>query len=166
MRGQAVVPMAYLIFLTILLVPLVEVALFIVVGGIIGLWPTLALAVITAFLGTHLIRRQGLSIIARAQSELASNRLPVVELFDGLCLFVAGALLITPGFATDTLGGLLLVPPLRHWLRSTLARHVPLSHGPTNASNTRYPGDSVIDGDYEDLTDEDPNSSHRGIENR
>ena len=81
--------MAYLIFPAILLVPLIEIALFIVVGGVIGLWPTLALAVITAFLGTFLIRRQGLSIIARAQSELANNRLPVAELFDGF-VFVRG----------------------------------------------------------------------------
>ena len=143
--------MIYFVFLAILLVPLIEVALFILVGGVIGLWPTLALAVFTAFVGTFLIRRQGLSIIARVQSELASNRLPVAHLFDGLCLFLAGAFLLTPGFATDALGGLLLVPIVRDGLRHLLMRHIHLSQtGPSD--DRRYAGENVIDGDYEDMT--------------
>ena len=158
--------MAYLIFLAILLVPLIEIALFIVVGGVIGLWPTLALSVITAFLGTFLIRRQGLSIIARAQSELANNRLPVAELFDGLCLFVAGALLLTPGFATDTIGGLLLIPHLRQWLRSSLARHVHLSQPGLRTGATGNEDGRVIDCDFEDLTEDEPKPPTRGIDHR
>ena len=93
--------MARLVLLVLLLVPLVEVALFILLGGLLGLWPTLGLAVATALAGAALIRRQGFAILARAQAELASRRLPVAELFDALCLFLAGALLLTPGFATD-----------------------------------------------------------------
>ena len=144
--------MAYLAFLAIFLVPTVEIALFIVIGGTIGLWPTLALAIGTAVLGSYLIRRQGLNILARAQSELATNRLPVAELFDGLCLFVAGALLLTPGFATDAMGGLLLVPPVRRWLRRTLER-ARVAHTAARTGSRNDAGARIIDADYEDLTE-------------
>ncbi len=144
--------MGYLVFLALLLVPLTEVALFIVVGGIVGLWPTLALAVATAFLGTFLIRQQGLSIIARAQTALAQGRPPVAELFDGLCLFIAGALLLTPGFATDAVGGLLLIPALRSWLRRLLAQRIGASSAGAAKRAHKPADDQVIDGDFEDLT--------------
>ena len=147
--------MVYLIFSAILLVPLIEIALFILVGGLIGLWPTLALAVITAFVGTYLIRRQGLGIIVRVQSELASNRMPVAELFGGMCLLVAGALLLTPGFATDALGGVLLVPFFRHVLLGFVARHVSVVRpGPQTGSSRT--DDTIIDAEYEDMTENNP----------
>lgn len=151
--------MAYLIFLTILFVPLIEIALFFLVGGLIGLWPTLALAVVTAFIGTYLIRRQGLGIIARVQSELASNRLPVTDLFSGLCLFVAGALLLTPGFATDVLGGLLLVPLFRYLLLGFIAHH-------TRIQKTKEASayDNVIDAEYEDMTQNESKPARPPIE--
>lgn len=157
--------MAYLIFLAILLVPLIEIALFIVVGGLIGLWPTLALAVVTAFVGTYLIRRQGLGIITRVQSEFASNRLPVADLFSGLCLFVAGALLLTPGFATDALGGLLLVPFFRYLLLGFIARHVRVMQPGGQAGATRS-DESIIDAEYEDMTDDQPQPAPPTIEHR
>lgn len=94
-------------------VPLIEILLFIEVGGLIGAWPTIGLVVLTAVIGTALLRRQGLATLARAQAEMDAERLPVRELFDGVCLLFGGALLLTPGFLTDALGFALLVPPLR-----------------------------------------------------
>ena len=158
--------MVYLIFSAILLIPLIEIALFILVGGLIGVWPTLTLVVITAFVGTYLSRQQGLGIIARVQSELASNRMPVAELFGGICLLVAGAMLLTPGFATDALGGLLLVPFFRHVLLGFLARHVRVMQ-PGQQTGPSRTDDTIIDAEYEDMTENDPsNQTPPTIEHR
>ena len=152
--------MARLVLLVLLLVPLVEVALFILLGGILGLWPTLGLAVATALAGAALIRHQGFAILARAQAELASRRLPVAELFDALCLFLAGALLLTPGFATDVAGGLLLVPGLRAALRALLLRLV-LPHR-ARAAGGEADGAPVIEGEYRDISAEPPPAPREG----
>jgi UPF0716 protein FxsA len=108
--------MALWILLAFIGVPLIEIALFIKVGGLIGLWPTIAIVIVTALAGTALIRHQGLNTLQRAQQEMDAHRLPVRELFDGVCLLFAGALLLTPGFLTDAVGFALLVPPLRRLL--------------------------------------------------
>lgn len=108
--------MALWFLLAFIGVPLIEIALFIQVGGFIGLWPTIAIVIATAMAGTALIRRQGLNTLQRAQQEMDAQRLPVRELFDGVCLLFAGAMLLTPGFLTDAVGFVLLVPPLRRLL--------------------------------------------------
>ena len=105
--------MALWFLLAFIGVPLIEIALFIQVGGLIGLWPTIAIVIATALVGTALIRRQGFNTLQRAQAEMEAQRLPVRELFDGICLIFAGAMLLTPGFLTDSVGFILLVPPLR-----------------------------------------------------
>ena len=110
--------MAALIFLAFIIVPIAEIAIFIGVGGAIGLWNTLALIVLTAIAGTALLRAQGLSTLRRAQESFARHVFPMAELFDGLCLLVAGAMLLTPGFATDAAGLALFVP----WIRAALRR--------------------------------------------
>ena len=94
-------------------IPLIEIYLFIAVGGWIGVWPTIGLVILTALVGTTLLRQQGLATLARAQAETEANRLPVRELFDGVCLLFGGVLLLTPGFMTDAFGLALLLPQLR-----------------------------------------------------
>jgi len=94
-------------------IPLIEIYLFIAVGGWIGVWPTIGLVILTALVGTTLLRQQGLATLARAQAETEVNRLPVRELFDGVCLLFGGMLLLTPGFMTDAFGLALLLPQLR-----------------------------------------------------
>ncbi len=105
-------------------VPILEVALFIEAGDIFGLWPTLAAIVATAIIGGALIRAQGLAAIGRARRSLDQGQMPVHEAFTGICLLLAGALLMTPGFLTDSIGFLLLIPPLRRtlgqWLLNAL----------------------------------------------
>tara|TARA_Y100000588_G_scaffold207329_1_gene221127 strand:+ start:325 stop:795 length:471 start_codon:yes stop_codon:yes gene_type:complete len=152
--------MAYLILLALLLVPLVEVALFIVIGGVLGLWPTLCLAVGTAFAGTTLIRQQGLGILTRAQAEFANNCLPINELFDALCLFIAGALLLTPGFATDIFGASLLVPTFRRWLRAVLGSFIQ-GHRGSGTDTTHADSGPIIDGEYEDVSTDESKTRRR-----
>ena len=114
--------LAPFLLLAFILVPLAEIAVLIKVGGVIGLVPTLALIVLTAVVGTWMLRHQGFSVLARAQRQLEQGVMPVSEVFEGLCLLVAGALLLTPGFLTDAAGALLLVPQVRALLYRQVCR--------------------------------------------
>lgn len=96
-----------------LVVPILEIACFIAVGGAIGIGWTLLLILVTAVIGTVLLRVQGLGLLARMQGELRAGRVPARELVHGLMLALAGVLLLTPGFVTDAIGFALFVPPLR-----------------------------------------------------
>jgi len=102
-----------LLLLLFFTVPLVEIYLLIKVGAVIGAWPTVFAVVFTAVLGVWLLRIQGFSTIRRVQQTAAQGGIPAVEMLEGAMLLVAGALLLTPGFFTDTLGFLCLIPPLR-----------------------------------------------------
>ena len=111
------------ILIAIILLPIIEIAVFIQVGGLIGLWPTLALILLTTFAGAALLRSQGFATAQRAREALMRNELPVAEVFDGFCLVAAGVLLMTPGFVTDTFGALLFIPAVRNLLRRRLIGH-------------------------------------------
>jgi len=121
--------MGLILLVVFIAVPVVEIALFIEVGGRLGLWSTLALVILTAAIGSSLLRAQGLGTLRRAQDSFARNVVPVAELFDGLCLLVAGVLLLTPGFFTDALGFLLLAPPIRRLARDWLWQAVSRGEG-------------------------------------
>ena len=110
--------MGLLILLIFIGMPILEITLFIDVGERIGLFNTLFLVILTAIAGTALLKFQGLSVLARARECLHENRFPMEEVFDGLCLVFAGALLLTPGFITDTIGFLLFFSPFRLILKS------------------------------------------------
>lgn len=148
--------MAIVLLAAFILVPLIEIAVFIQVGGWIGLWPTLALIVLTAVLGTWQLRAQGVATLGRARSQMERGVMPARELFDGLCLLMAGALLLTPGFVTDALGGLLFVPPLRDSLRRMIGRHLQAAAETRvyrDGEDVYRSGGDALDGDYEDVTD-------------
>ncbi|MEN8196086.1 MAG: FxsA family protein [Pseudomonadota bacterium] len=155
--------MPLLILFAFIAVPIIEIALFIELGGWLGLWPTLALVILTAVVGTALIRVQGLAVMERARVAMDRGEPPVGELFHGACLLVAGALLLTPGFLTDTLGLALLVPPIRVFIGNTLWRALAARAEPGHpdgAATPPPPGPGVIDGEFEDVTPgpEDQNS--------
>lgn len=109
-------------FIIFIIISLTEIALFVVVGDIVGLVLTLLLCVVTAMIGAALIRHQGLQTVFAAKEALQHNELPINELFDGICLAIAGVTLMTPGFFTDGIGFSLLFPPLRLALRHYLAQ--------------------------------------------
>lgn len=104
------------IFLLLLVVPLLEIYLLIKMGGVIGIGLTFLLVIATAILGAFCARAQGFATLRRVQNELAHGRLPALEVLEGMLLFMAGALLLTPGFVTDAFGFVLLVPILRRRL--------------------------------------------------
>ena len=110
--------------IALLLVPIVEIATFLVVGQWIGIGWTLAGILITAVLGTILLRRQGLDLMAQARAEVDAGRVPARELADGVMLLIAGVLLLTPGFVTDGLGFSLFLPPVRAAIRGFVMARV------------------------------------------
>ncbi len=107
-----------------IVVPLIELALFIRIGEVIGLPATIASIILTAMLGASLTRFQGLKTLQRYQEAIAAGRLPHEEVMDGIMILVAAAVLLTPGFFTDVFGFLLLVPPVRALIKNQLAKVV------------------------------------------
>lgn len=149
--------MAFLILIAFIAVPIIEIAVFIEVGGQIGLWSTIGVVIMTAVIGTALLRQQGLSVLFRIQENIEAKRVPIQELFDGLCLVIAGALLLTPGFVTDAIGFSLFVPPFRRYLAAIVAARVISRadvhyHTSSGARPYHSEGGDIIDGDFEDVT--------------
>ncbi|MCF6235697.1 MAG: FxsA family protein [Gammaproteobacteria bacterium] len=101
------------LFLLFLIIPIIEIYLLIQVGSIIGAFYTILLIVLTAIVGAFLLRIQGIATFRRVQENIARGKVPAMELLEGLMLLVGGALLLTPGFFTDALGFVCLVPTLR-----------------------------------------------------
>lgn len=117
-----------IVFLIFVFTPLIEIWLFLKIGAWIGIWPTLATVILTAFIGVSLLRWQGISTLARARSKLNNHQLPAEEIGEGILLAIAGAVLLTPGFFTDLVGFLLLVPALRklvlrRWILPRVTAH-------------------------------------------
>ena len=150
-----------LLFLAFLIVPIVEIYLFIEVGGVIGAAATIGIVVLTAVVGAWLFRTQGLSTLARARSNMAQGQVPAMELMEGVFLLLAGAFLLTPGFFTDALGFAFLIPPLRRGivqrvLRKSAARFsqtgpqapgASQSSGPQRCPTSQHQG-TTLEGEY------------------
>ncbi len=136
-------------------VPMIEIALFIQVGGFIGIWWTLLIVLLTAITGSYLVRSQGLREIGNLQRSFSELEDPTEPLAHGAMILFAGALLLTPGFFTDVVGLSLLVPAIRRaaflWAKSKVKVHH-FEMGERPAQHTRTRGDRVIDGDFEDVT--------------
>lgn len=156
--------MGILLLAVLIGVPLIEIGLFIEIGGLIGLWPTLALVLLTAAVGSWQLRAQGLATLARGRQQLDRGELPTRELFDGFCLVIAGALLLTPGFMTDVVGLVLFMPAVRDSLRRFLASRMDataetrvwVDGAEVSAGQSRPrtgPGGRVIEGEYRDVSD-------------
>lgn len=102
-----------IIFIIVLIIPFAEIYLLLQVGGIIGALPTIFLVVFTAVLGSWLLKQQGFATLQRFQASLAQGVLPAQEMLEGVLILLGGALLLTPGFITDMIGFVCLVPQLR-----------------------------------------------------
>ena len=172
-----------LLLLIFIVVPLAEIAVFIQVGDAIGLGPTIAIVIITAIIGTALLRAQGFATINRAQKTVSEGGIPIDSVIDGASLLVAGAFLLTPGMITDSLGFLLFIPAFRHWLAKwafnkftrnaninvnifgNKANNADHNRNPRDFNDQSRPGDNgpVIDGEFEHIktTDNDPKNKDK-----
>ncbi len=138
------------LLLPFILIPLIEIALFIQVGGWLTLWPTLAVVLLTAVIGTMLVRWQGLRVLEDLRREQQALRDPLSPLAHGAMLLIAGMLLLMPGFFTDAVGFLLLIPALRRLIIARIAPRVVIFPGGGAARRPRDSG--IIDGEWEDVT--------------
>ena len=133
-----------------IILPFLELMVFAAVSGKIGLLTSLTLAFLTAVIGGALVKHQGLQTIAAMRKSMQRGGLPLNHLFDGFCLIAAGVMLITPGFITDTLGFLLLIPAVRNALRGLIKNHTDWGAA---ASETRTSNLHIIEGEFEHLDD-------------
>jgi UPF0716 protein FxsA len=154
-QTSARLPIGRILLVAFIVMPLIEIAVLIQVGSWLGLWPTLALIILTAIAGTWMLRQQGFAVLTRAQNQLERGAVPLGEVFEGFCLVIAGALLLTPGFVTDAIGGALLLPPVRAWLYKVLGHRFRSSAMPPPRDGGSGP---VVDGDFERVEPEPPSS--------
>ena len=165
-----------LLFLGFIVIPIVEMWLLIQVGSYFGALITITLVLLTALIGVSLLKKQGLSTFIKANQKMNAGQMPVAEMGEGVMLAVAGALLLTPGFVTDTFGFLLLIPALRTFIAnawfnkmmrksseglfdqqtgftytSTQFREEP---PPTDQIN-KAPAVDIIEGEYQEISDKD-----------
>ncbi|MDO6707882.1 FxsA family protein [Photobacterium sp. 1_MG-2023] len=152
------------LLLLFILVPVIEIALFIQVGGVLGLWTTLFLVLLTAIVGASLVRSQGIATLMSVQDRLNRGELPAQQILEGVMLAVAGVLLLTPGFMTDAMGLVVLLPAPRAALAKYLMTKVKVqsmhqgsfgggfgSQGPFSQRGPfeRDENGDIFDGEYE-----------------
>lgn len=136
-------------------IPLAEIALFIEVGGRIGLWPTLATVIATAVVGTALLRLQGLNALRQVQGSLERGEMPVEHIFTGACLLVAGAFLLTPGFLTDTIGFLLFVPFIRRLIGGLALKKLARRGAQGHRQGTSSSFGTIVEGKFDEIFPEE-----------
>lgn len=146
-------------------VPLIEIALFIQVGGAIGLWPTLALVVLTALVGAWLLRLQGTMALAELRRSFAEVEDPSEPLAHGAMILFAGALLLTPGFFTDVVGFALLSPQIRRWIFIEIRKRVRVASFEGGPQRPPQDQPDIIDAEFEDL-DAPRDGTHDGPNRR
>jgi UPF0716 protein FxsA len=147
------------LFLLFAILPILEIAILVNVGEQIGGWYTVAIVIVTAFAGAHLVKQQGLSTLMQAQQKMQAGTMPGQEMAEGLLLVVAGVLLVTPGFMTDGIGFLLSLPMTRPLIAKRLVKHLSLNvvnssfngnfaqdHQPPHSSNQ---SEDIIEGEFE-----------------
>ena len=142
------------LFLLFVIVPIIEIMLFIKLGGILGLWNTLGIIVLTAIVGTFLVKTQGLAILSEIQANLSQLKNPIESLAHGALILVAGLLLLTPGFFTDAIGFSLLAPKIRSFLYLWLQKKIKLKAFSSHDVRQKEPSpqsSTIIDGEYSDL---------------
>ena len=149
-----------ILFLCFIVMPIIEMVVLIEVGSVIGVFNTILLVLLTAVIGATLLRQQGLKTLLQANQKMREGQMPVSEMGEGLMLAVAGALLLTPGFVTDTIGFLLLTPGIRQlMLKSVTDRLVKGVSSQSSSFQYHYrevhrrdrdAGSETIEGDFID----------------
>ena len=142
----------YLLLLIIFIViPVIEISLFIEIGSFIGSFNTILLIFTTALIGVYFVRQQGISTYSKLYNQLQNQETPIQTMFEGLVILISGILLITPGFFTDALGFLGLIPLTRVIFIKIVANSVLSRYGMKNQSSD----DGSIEGDFEEINDDE-----------
>ncbi len=138
-----------LLLILFIVAPLAELYVLIRIGSAIGAVSTIFLSVLTAVIGTFLVRQQGFAVLRRIQQLMARDEIPALEMLDGALLLTAGLFLLVPGLITDALGFALLVPTLRHLVIRRYLQIQPLPRGQSpSAADDHESRPRIIDGDY------------------
>ncbi|HJM20743.1 MAG TPA: FxsA family protein [Acidimicrobiales bacterium] len=133
-----------LLFLLFVVVPILELVVIIQVGQSLGAWNTAGVLVVDSLAGAWLVKHQGLGLIRKSRERIRNGEMPGSEISAGIAVLFAGALMLTPGFVTDAVGLMLLIPPIRNLLTSSIRRrfHSRLS---TNFASQDLPSWNPID---------------------
>lgn len=142
-----------------IIIPLIELAVILKVDSFIGLGWTLALIILTAFVGVKLLRQQGVSTLLRANQKMQQGQVPAQELAEGFLLALAGALLLTPGFVTDAVGFFLLIPTTRRLMLSRVIAFIT----PRMMTNANF--QSTSGAGFQSSAGDDPHIKARSHEN-
>lgn len=126
--------MFQVLFVLFIVIPIIEIAVLIQVGELLGLWPTIAIVIASAWLGAKYVRQQGLATMQSVQAKMAQGEMPSSEIVTGLMLLVAGVLLVTPGFVTDILGLSLLIPSVRQGIAAMVQKRIVVNQVAAGAS--------------------------------
>jgi len=144
----------FYLFIIFIILPIIEISIFIQIGSFLGTFNTVLLIFLTAALGIYFVRQQGLSVFQKITYELQNQQIPMQGMFDGLVILIAGILLITPGFLTDVLGFLCLMPMTRYYLLNIIKNI--LSKRYRNMHNKQKKDvQKTIDGEYIEINEED-----------
>ena len=143
--------MFILLLIIFVLIPVIEISLFIEIGSFVGSFNTILLIFTTALIGVYLVRQQGISTYYKLFNQLQNQEAPIQTMFEGLVILISGILLITPGFFTDTLGVLGLIPLTRVIFIKIVANSVLSRYGMKNQN----PNDGSIEGDFEEINDDE-----------
>lgn len=151
------------LFILFIVVPIIEIMVLMNVGAWLGAWPTIAIVIITAWLGAKNVKQQGVATLNSVQTKMAQGEMPSDEIVAGLLLLVAGVLLVTPGFVTDIFGLSLLIPAVRNTLIKSVQSHLVMNK---NAAGFTY--QSSVHTKQNDPFAQDPfqqsNASEKSIE--
>ncbi|MEF9437299.1 MAG: FxsA family protein [Candidatus Mariimomonas ferrooxydans] len=116
--------MFFKLFLIFAVIPVIELALLIKVGSIIGTINTISIVILTAVIGAYMVRSEGLGVMSRIQANMQEGIFPAEELINGMMILLAGALLLTPGFFTDVIGFFMVIPVSRNFLKRIARRYI------------------------------------------
>ncbi len=148
------------LFLIFTGVSLLEIFVLVKVGGFLGAWPTISLVILTALIGSALVRSQGLQLVQKLQQRMAAGEMPGQQLIEGMMLIITGVLLVTPGFVTDICGLLLLQPSIRAGLAKVILANVKFAPQATMGgfssqgfTQRTAQDDSIIEGEFEHKED-------------
>jgi UPF0716 protein FxsA len=139
------------LFLFFVIVPIIEITVLMQVGQWLGTWPTIAIVILSAWLGAKYVRQQGLATLQSVQAKMAQGEMPSGEIITAVMLLVAGVLLVTPGFVTDLFGLSLLVPAVRSALIKTVQQHMVANQG--RQSNTGFYAANKAPGNHSSAAD-------------